>query len=517
MMKKNRVKETISGIKDAGRKGLSGMAGMAKKKKMVLIAGIIIAVAVLGVILLKPKEPELNLYEAKKTDLAQEVSLTGKVKAAESVSLSFERAGRISSFYAVSGKRIYAGEILASLNNSGLEADLAKAEAELGNVLSGARPEEINVQKAVVENSKLIFEVAENDLLDKLADNKGKVGETIANKMDRFFSSPKTAPNLNFGISDYALESRIESEKAALESKMSAWNLAVGASDGAYAAMEALTAIRSLSDSLLLAFGENIVTGYSQSTVDGWETDTISVRSFASTAASAITVAREKYVSGGNSLAVAEKDLALMLSGATSFQIESARAAVDSVKAEISKGIIRSPISGMIGKTDAVKGETVSAGAPVITVISDKRFQIEAYVPEADIAKIKTGNPAKVTLDAYGSDTVFQASVVSIDPGETIVEGVTSYKAIIEFDEDDERVKSGMTANADVMGGVKEGVVAVPQRAVITDDGRKFLNVLKEGNITRVEVKTGFRGSDGYVEIIEGLSEGEKVVVSLPK
>ena len=497
----------------AGRK----LSGMAKKKKMVLIAAIVLAVAVLGMVLFRPKEPELNLYEAKKTDLAQEVSLTGKVKAAESVSLSFERTGRVSFLSAASGKKIYAGEFLASLDNSGLEANLAKAEADLGDILSGTRPEETNVQRAVVENAKLLLEVAENDLLDKLADNKGKVGETIANKIDRFFSNPKTVPNLNFGISDYALESKIESEKAALESKMSAWNSALGAANGASAAMEALTAARNLSDSLLMAFGEDIVTGYSQSTIDGWETDTISVRSFASSAASAITVAREKYVSAGNSLAVAEKDLALMLSGATSFQVESARAAVDSVKAEISKGIVRSPISGVIGKVEAVKGETVSAGTPVITVISDKKFQIEAYVPEADIAKIKPGNPAKVTLDAYGSDSVFGASVISIDPGETIVEGVTSYKAIIEFSEEDDRVKSGMTANVDVVGDGKSGVVAVPQRAVITDDGRKFLNVLKEGNITRVEVKTGFRGSDGYVEITEGLSEGEKVVVSIPK
>jgi len=334
------------------------------------------------------------------------------------------------------------------------------------------------------------------------------------NKLDRFFTNPKTSPNLNFVISDFTLESKLESEKTVLESKMSAWDSASDVSGQAFAAMEAVTAMRNISDSLLIAFGDSIVTGYSQTTVDGWETDTIALRSFATTAAGTITTAREKYVSASNTLAVSEKDLALMLSGSSSFQIESAGAAVDSVRAEINKGIIRSPISGVIGKIDVVLGESASVGMPVVTVISDKKLQMEAYVPEADIAKIKAGNRAEVTLDAYGSDVVFGASVVSIDPGETIVDGVTAYKAVLEFTEDDERVKSGMTANIDVMGEEKSGVVAVPQRAVITDNGRKFLDVLKGKDVVRVEVKTGFRGSDGYVEITEGISEGDKIVVS---
>jgi HlyD family secretion protein len=516
-MMNKRERKKISELKGEISANIAGMAGRVKKKKLVAIAAAAVVLILVGIIAFKPKEPEFNLYEAKKTDLAQEVSLTGKVKAAESVDLSFERSGRVALISAVSGKSVYKGGLMASLDNSGLEAELAKAQAELGKVEQGSRPEEITVQRAVIEKAELLLKVAQGDLEDKLADNRGKTNETVVNKLDRFFVNPKTSPNLIFGTGDFALESKIESEKAALESKLSAWNSAALSPAEPDAAMEALTAVRALSDSLLIAFGEGVVTGYSQSAIDGWETDTATVRSFASTAASAINTAREKYVSAANSLAVSEKDLALMLAGPTSFQMDAARAAVDSVRAEISKGVIWSPITGVVGKVDIVAGETVSAGMPAVTVISDKKFQIETYVPEADIAKIKVGNKAEVTLDAYGSDVVFQASVISIDLGETIVDGVTSYKAVIEFSDEDERVKSGMTANIDVAGDEKNGVIAVPQRAVITDNGRKFLDVLKEKDAVRVEVKTGFRGSDGYVEITEGLSEGDKVVVSSPK
>jgi HlyD family secretion protein len=179
--------------------------------------------------------------------------------------------------------------------------------------------------------------------------------------------------------------------------------------------------------------------------------------------------------------------------------------------------MIISPISGILGKLDLTEGETATMGVEVASVISDKKFQIEVYVPEVDVAKVKVGNPAEVTLDAYGSDTTFNASVISLDKGETIVGGVTAYKAIIEFTDNDERIMSGMTANVDIKGEIKAQVVAVPQRAIISDDGKKFLDILKDEEVVRVEVKTGFKGSDGYVEIIDGLSAGEKILFSVSK
>lgn len=515
---KERIKQIFIGLKNK------------KKKKIVIIALVLFAIILL-IVSLRPKTAELNLFEVKKTDLSQEISLTGKVKAAESVSLSFERAGRIFSVNRKSGEEVREGTVIVSLDNSGLEAELAKAEAavksaesNLGKVLSGTRPEEISVQNAVVENAKLSLDIAERDLADKLTDSKGKTNEIINNKIDRFFTNPKTDPNLNFNIDDYALETRIESNKRLIEEKISAWNITEGVANQVPAAMETLTAIRDISDKLLLAFENDISTFYSQSTLDKWKTETAEARASVSSSATAITTAREKYVAALNAFAVAEKDLVLKVSGYTSFEkesayanLESARAAVESVKAEIRRGMIISPISGILGKIGVIKGETVSAGTEVGAVISDKKFQIDAYVPEADIAKIKLGNLAKITLDSYGSDVVFDASIISIDLGETIVDGVTAYKAVIEFANEDERIMSGMTANVDVIGERKAQVIAVPQRAIISNDGRKFLNVLKDKDIVRVEVKTGFKGSDGYVEIINGISEGEKVVVSTPK
>lgn len=196
-------------------------------------------------------------------------------------------------------------------------------------------------------------------------------------------------------------------------------------------------------------------------------------------------------------------------------QIKQAEANVENYQAQIAKTIIRAPISGTVTKQDAKVGEIVSANTPLVFLISTSQFEIEANIPEADIAKVKLGNAAKVTLDAYGSDVSFDVKVVAIDPAETIIDGVATYKTTFQFiDIDkDERVKSGMTANIDISTEKRENVIVIPQRAVITKNGDKIVRVLNNETPKEVKVKTGLRGSDGNIEIIEGVSEGDKVII----
>ncbi|HRY62364.1 MAG TPA: efflux RND transporter periplasmic adaptor subunit, partial [Candidatus Paceibacterota bacterium] len=193
--------------------------------------------------------------------------------------------------------------------------------------------------------------------------------------------------------------------------------------------------------------------------------------------------------------------------------VEEARANVSSIRAQIGKTILRSPISGIITKKDFEVGEIVSANEPVLYVISDNNFEMEANVPEADIAKVDIGDAAKVTLDAYGPDVVFDSVVTKIDPAETMIEGVATYKTTLSFVKKDERVKSGMTANIDILTDKKEGVPAVPQRAVSAEDGERFVMLNTGGDTPEKRViVVGLRGSDGYTEVLSGLVEGDKIV-----
>jgi multidrug efflux pump subunit AcrA (membrane-fusion protein) len=177
---------------------------------------------------------------------------------------------------------------------------------------------------------------------------------------------------------------------------------------------------------------------------------------------------------------------------------------------------------------EAKVGEVVFPSSPYsdsrvtfVSIISDKNYEIEVNVSEVDIAKIKSGDTAIITLDAYGDETEFYATVTSIEPAETIIEGISTYKVKLQFNEQDEQIKSGMTANIDILTAKKENVITIPQRAIITKAGQKIVRVIEDVpeknliNINEVIVKTGLRGSDGRIEILEGINEGDEVVISI--
>ena len=147
-------------------------------------------------------------------------------------------------------------------------------------------------------------------------------------------------------------------------------------------------------------------------------------------------------------------------------------------------------------------------------MISSGVFQIESFVPEVNIALIEVGDNAKVTLDAYGSGVVCEAAVASIDPAETIRDGVSTYKTILEFAEDDPRIRSGMTANVRIMTDEREGIISIPQGLVLERDGKKFVVVKAGEGVEEREITVGAVSSLGNIEIVNGLSEGDQVVLS---
>ena len=72
-----------------------------------------------------------------------------------------------------------------------------------------------------------------------------------------------------------------------------------------------------------------------------------------------------------------------------------------------------------------------------------------------------------------------------------------------------------MTANIDVAGERRDNVLAIPQRTMAVKNGQKTVQVLNDDSTIReVTVRTGLKGSDGYIEIVEGLREGDKVITA---
>jgi hypothetical protein len=141
-------------------------------------------------------------------------------------------------------------------------------------------------------------------------------------------------------------------------------------------------------------------------------------------------------------------------------------------------------------------------------------FQIESFVPEVNIAVVKVDNLAKVTLDAYGENVVFDAKIVAIDPAETVRDGVSTYKIKLQFLQNDERVKSGMTANVAIEIFSKPNVIVVPGGVIFEKNGKNFVQIRKDKMIEDREVVLGGVSQLGQVEILSGIEEGEEIVVT---
>jgi HlyD family secretion protein len=179
---------------------------------------------------------------------------------------------------------------------------------------------------------------------------------------------------------------------------------------------------------------------------------------------------------------------------------------------------ILAPIDGVVTAVDADPGEFVAAGTPVITVLSSGlAYEIQLSVPESDVAKIREGQTAVTTFDAFGDDLAFYGSVVSVDPAERVIEGVVFYEATVRLNaaQDLSGLKPGMSADVTMTTGARSGVVAIPTRAVLETDGRKYVRVQDSAGIMERDVTVGMRADGGLTEVLTGLEEGEVVVVSI--
>jgi RND family efflux transporter MFP subunit len=194
-------------------------------------------------------------------------------------------------------------------------------------------------------------------------------------------------------------------------------------------------------------------------------------------------------------------------------QVAQAQASLDLAKNQLDEYSLIAPAEGEITFVNYTVGEQTSLAKSAVSMIGKNKFYIEVDIPESDITKIKVGNPVEITLDAYSDDIKFSGSVLLIYPAETVVQDVVYYKVKVEMADSQYEIKSGMTANCDILTAKKDKVLTIPHRAIQEKDGRRFVKVLVNGAPIEKNVTVGLRGDEGEVEIISGLTAGEKVIV----
>lgn len=531
-------------------------------KKLTKIILIVLPIVLIGgvvwgsIVLQKNKKPKIETTIAKRTTIIQEVSTTGKVKPAQAVDLAFEQNGKVVSVRSKVGDKVASGQVLIYLDQAQIKAQLSQARASLDKAIAdldalkiGARAEDIQVSQTKKDNAQTSLAITQQkasidlanayeNVNDILHDGYASAFEAINKYTDDLFSNDFSEnPSLTFQSTETQKETIVKNQRVLANKELTKMESTVAGltsdyiqQDAALLSCEAnLKIIRDFLNSTADIL--NYTAGVSQTTVETYKGYLASAKTEVNTAISNIntqkqTIASQKNTNqqnintSQNALDLAIQELALKIAKATPEQIQAGEAQVasaqgnlENIQAQYEKTMIISPISGVVAKIDAKVGEIAQAQKTVASVLSQAEFEIETYIPEADIAKVKINDMAKITLDAYTNDVKFQAKVVIIDLSETVLEGVSTYKTILQFSQKDERIKSGMTANLDILTSQKDNVIAVPSRAVTQKNGDKIVKILNgKGKIEERKVIIGLKGSDGNTEIISGINEGEEVI-----
>jgi RND family efflux transporter MFP subunit len=198
-------------------------------------------------------------------------------------------------------------------------------------------------------------------------------------------------------------------------------------------------------------------------------------------------------------------------------QLDQAMSNLEMIEKQIEENQIKAPIVGQVTKINYEIGEQISGLGPVISLLTENNFEIEIYVAESDISKLEINNEALITFDALDDDYQLLGRVYFIEPAATSISDVIYYKVKIELDLSDSDfslIKSGMTANVDIITNFKKQVFTLPLRAVLSrDNGDRYVRVLESKDLKEVSVQVGLSGDQGLVEVISNeLQEGDLIV-----
>jgi len=214
---------------------------------------------------------------------------------------------------------------------------------------------------------------------------------------------------------------------------------------------------------------------------------------------------------------------------AASAALEQSKATIEITEANLQNTTVRSPIDGIVLSRNVNTGENISPEGKPLFLISDElsKMKIDTYVSEADIGKIQKDQKAYFTVDAFPNET-FEGSVSQIRNEPITNNNVVTYNVVVSIDNQDNKLKPGMTADVKIIVAEKMDVKRVPTSALrfippsssLVNTGDVDINTTphvwvpsKNGYIKAVTVKPGV-GDGRYTEITGGdIKEGDEIIV----
>lgn len=205
-------------------------------------------------------------------------------------------------------------------------------------------------------------------------------------------------------------------------------------------------------------------------------------------------------------------------------QISQYQASLKTAQTNLGYTKIIAPVDGTVISREIDLGQPVAASfqAPELFTIAQDltKMQIEVSVSEADIGKVKEGQNVTYTLDGY-PDSQFEGKVTQVRLSPTTVSNVVTYTVIVDVDNEDLKLKPGMTANVSIITSQSNNVICVPNMAlkyIPSTNKEKYKKqgvwILDKNKPKRIEIEAG-ASNDTSTEILSGdIKEGADIILS---
>lgn len=171
--------------------------------------------------------------------------------------------------------------------------------------------------------------------------------------------------------------------------------------------------------------------------------------------------------------------------------------------------VVKAPMSGYISTLDVKKGQIVGSGQPAATIVEMDKVYVEANVVENIVNRLEVGQEVEVNIPAVSNEYI-TSTISYISP--TVDARTQLYTVKVYIDNIDKKVKPGMNGEIKLSMDTVDSTIVVKGNAVLDKDDKKIVFVVEDNIAIEKEVIVGLDTGD-YVEIKEGLEEGENIIV----
>jgi HlyD family secretion protein len=452
---------------------------------------------------------DLTTATVQRGSLVATVNAAGNITAHQQVGLNFGQIGTVEKVLVQVGDHVKQGQVLAELDTRDLALQLENAQnPSTAQDISSARSK---VDAAQANYNKLAAGATQSDIAAAQAG--------VASAQSAYDAAVKSAGTTDSQLASAA--AAFEKTQVALQQAQAAYDKIATRPDVASSAQAAALQSATIDFTQAKANYQSLTatTGTDASSkVQQAKSQLQQARASLDKLKNQVT--QDDLTASQAQVAQAKNDLEKLLAGPDANALDialnavnQAEIAVKQVQLKLDQARIVAPFDGVVTAAPIVVGQNAASSATGSVQIADlDRLETIVNMAEVDVGRIKVGQDVQLTLDAI-PDVNLEGKVTLVAPAGVQSQGVVNYPVTIALTKPPESVKTGMTANVNIVVDQRQDVLTVPNRAIRTQGRQKTVTVLFEGSQIQAPVTTGM-SSDTLTEVVDGLKEGDAVVLT---